>query len=189
MGTDLQSIEQNELSYTIHSCFVENAKPTTCAPHEFTCPHSGKCISLAWVLDRVQDCPDGEDEHHGFVDECRAGRHICDIHASCQNIPGGTYQCTCTHPYVGDGLHCSLPPATLSTKAVRVPMTRIPPTDRSRLPYTRPPFTTPAPTVTIRKFVTHRTGIDCPRALGGDLQAGHCPPSSQNFFGAKQLFS
>lgn len=39
------------------------------------------------------------------VDECALGSD-CDEHASCQNTEG-SYTCTCTHPYSGDGKNCT----------------------------------------------------------------------------------
>uniref|UniRef100_A0A667ZKN9 Sushi, von Willebrand factor type A, EGF and pentraxin domain-containing protein 1 n=1 Tax=Myripristis murdjan TaxID=586833 RepID=A0A667ZKN9_9TELE len=39
------------------------------------------------------------------VDECALGSD-CDDHASCQNTDG-SYTCTCTHPYSGDGKNCT----------------------------------------------------------------------------------
>ncbi|KAM8746660.1 sushi, von Willebrand factor type A, EGF and pentraxin domain-containing protein 1 isoform 1-T1 [Acanthopagrus schlegelii] len=41
------------------------------------------------------------------VDECALGSD-CDEHASCQNTEG-SYTCTCTHPYSGDGKNCTEP--------------------------------------------------------------------------------
>nr|XP_033465702.1 sushi, von Willebrand factor type A, EGF and pentraxin domain-containing protein 1 isoform X2 [Epinephelus lanceolatus] len=41
------------------------------------------------------------------VDECALGSD-CDEHASCQNTDG-SYTCTCTHPYSGDGKNCTEP--------------------------------------------------------------------------------
>ncbi|AWO97474.1 putative sushi von Willebrand factor type A EGF and pentraxin domain-containing protein 1 [Scophthalmus maximus] len=41
------------------------------------------------------------------VDECALGSD-CDDHASCQNTDG-SYTCTCTHPYSGDGKNCTEP--------------------------------------------------------------------------------
>ncbi|XP_068164048.1 sushi, von Willebrand factor type A, EGF and pentraxin domain-containing protein 1 isoform X1 [Antennarius striatus] len=41
------------------------------------------------------------------VDECALGSD-CDAHASCQNTDG-SYTCTCTHPYSGDGKNCTEP--------------------------------------------------------------------------------
>ncbi|XP_034005924.1 LOW QUALITY PROTEIN: sushi, von Willebrand factor type A, EGF and pentraxin domain-containing protein 1 [Trematomus bernacchii] len=41
------------------------------------------------------------------VDECALGSD-CDEHASCHNTDG-SYTCTCTHPYSGDGKNCTAP--------------------------------------------------------------------------------
>ena len=40
------------------------------------------------------------------IDECTVGTHICDVNADCNNTQG-SYNCTCTDGFIGDGLDCS----------------------------------------------------------------------------------
>ena len=39
------------------------------------------------------------------IDECATGEHRCDLKAVCKNTPG-SYTCSCTSPYHGDGFTC-----------------------------------------------------------------------------------
>ena len=39
------------------------------------------------------------------IDECSEETHNCDSHADCTNNIG-SYKCTCTIGYTGDGFHC-----------------------------------------------------------------------------------
>jgi len=40
------------------------------------------------------------------IDECAVNRGNCSELANCTNIPG-TYSCTCTTGYTGDGFNCT----------------------------------------------------------------------------------
>ena len=42
---------------------------------------------------------------HSEVDECGLGLHKCDVKATCENTEG-SYICSCTHGYFGDGFTC-----------------------------------------------------------------------------------
>lgn len=73
-------------------------------------------------MDKIPDCPDGEDEMKELVDECALKKDKCDHdRANCTNIPNGAYACTCIPPYVGDGFTCGMP--TTTTPATTVPTT------------------------------------------------------------------
>ena len=39
------------------------------------------------------------------IDECATGEHRCHLKALCKNTPG-SYTCSCTSPYHGDGFNC-----------------------------------------------------------------------------------
>ena len=40
------------------------------------------------------------------IDECKLGRHNCDLDAMCHNKIG-SYNCTCNSGYEGDGINCN----------------------------------------------------------------------------------
>lgn len=41
------------------------------------------------------------------IDECASGLHNCHSSASCTNTVG-SFNCSCNHPFTGDGKTCSL---------------------------------------------------------------------------------
>lgn len=58
-------------------------------------------------MDKVKDCPNGEDEDPSQVDECDLGKDNCDKpRADCTNIVNGGYACKCKAGFVGDGFKC-----------------------------------------------------------------------------------
>jgi len=59
------------------------------------------------VLDKVKDCPNGEDEDPSMINECELGKDDCDkVNAECLNIPTGGYACKCRPGFYGDGFKC-----------------------------------------------------------------------------------
>jgi hypothetical protein len=54
----------------------------SCAPHEFRCNATGRCIPWSWVCDREEDCSDGADENVDQecvtpLDKCSVDKFAC----------------------------------------------------------------------------------------------------------------
>ena len=53
------------------------------------------------------------------IDECYEGLDLCDSHADCNNTIG-SYECTCTVGYTGNGITCGQYPVSYISDCVHV---------------------------------------------------------------------
>lgn len=84
-GVEIHQLVSVRHKRTLFSSVIQRKEKLTCKKKNFLCAF---CVCV---------CSD--------VDECALGSD-CDEHASCQNTEG-SYTCTCTHPYSGDGKNCT----------------------------------------------------------------------------------
>ncbi|XP_045139064.1 low-density lipoprotein receptor-related protein 8-like isoform X2 [Portunus trituberculatus] len=57
---------------------------TVCSSDQFQCVFSGKCVSISWLCDDEEDCPDGSDEANcNLKPSCEEGKIQCPSSGDC----------------------------------------------------------------------------------------------------------
>jgi len=85
----------------------EKGEVYKCKTHRMG-PAEAHCIVKDQLLNGVEDCPLGDDENPGELNECELKIAKCNEAAICINVEDGAYACVCPENFTGDGVETCL---------------------------------------------------------------------------------